>query len=286
MNWRIGSMLWEARKTLLYREAWIFLIASCILMIFGYALPQNFRNESPAYVILAWTATLIRTFAYHMGLIALIIVAVSTWRRNWLLVAAAIPLLLITVGPSAWQYLPKHPAAPSGRTMTVMSINLLMVNENTQPTIDQIKAVQPDIILFQEYTSHWDKALREAIGPDYGHVSRIRRNDSFGAPTGRAKVARRAQPDERTGVQLRAPQPKLLIRPVTWRLRCRFDPMMPLTGDEFDAVSLFENTENARIGETLFAGFDAPVVDGLSGEHDGLPLRFLGCEAQPKQSLL
>lgn len=62
-----------------------------------------------------------------------------------------------------------------------MSVNLLMVNQQTGPIIAEIIEAQPDILLLQEYTDHWHAALQIAIGADYPYLCYQTRDDSFGA---------------------------------------------------------------------------------------------------------
>ncbi len=122
-----------------------------------------------------------RTFLFHFGIVVLVIAAVAGWKRKWRLLAATVPLLLITVGPGAWQYRPRPAPPMAGETLTVMSVNLLMVNETTAPIIREIEAAAPDVLLLQEYTDHWHTSLQDAVGADYPHIVYFPRDDSFGA---------------------------------------------------------------------------------------------------------
>lgn len=175
------SPSWEKRKRMLRVEAWLFVIASYVLMAFAYLWPTDFRNTSPAYVWAAWGLTLVRTFLFHYSLILLSVSVVTLWKRSWRLFAASLPLLAISLGPTLWQYRPRSAPAVAGEVVTVMSVNLLMVNKTTAPIIEEIKTVAPDVLLLQEYTWHWHKALQAALGSEYPHVEYITREDSFGA---------------------------------------------------------------------------------------------------------
>ncbi len=62
-----------------------------------------------------------------------------------------------------------------------MSVNLLAINTDTAPIIDEIRQARADLILFQEYTDHWYQALIAAFGADYPYVQYVCRDDSFGA---------------------------------------------------------------------------------------------------------
>ena len=62
-----------------------------------------------------------------------------------------------------------------------MSVNLLMVNKDTGPLTEEIRASGADIVLLQEYTEHWHAALRAALAEDYPYECHVCRDDSFGA---------------------------------------------------------------------------------------------------------
>jgi len=161
-------------------EAWVFVGASYALIAFAYLWPPDFRNESPSYVGVAWTAFLVRTFIFHFGLVLVLIAAVAACVRYWRLLGAAMPLVLVTIGPTCWQFRPRSRPAVVDETVTVMSVNLLMINEYTEPIIDEIRGVNPDVLLLQEYANHWHDALQASIGQDYPHIAHERREDSFG----------------------------------------------------------------------------------------------------------
>jgi endonuclease/exonuclease/phosphatase (EEP) superfamily protein YafD len=123
---------------------------------------------------------MIRTFTFHLGLVLVIVAVAATWTRTMRLLVAAIPLVLFTLLPVCWEYRPRTHAAVAGETATVMSVNLLAVNQNTQSIIEEISAADPDVLLLQEYTEHWHQALQQSIGCEYPHVCCERREDSFG----------------------------------------------------------------------------------------------------------
>ena len=169
------------RKALLRCEAWVLVAASYAVILFAFLWPADFCNTAPTHTAIAWTAFIVRTFLFHLGLLLCVVAIAAAWWRQWRLCLAVVPLLAVTLGPSCWQYVPNSAPATVGETPRVMSVNLLMVNETTGPIIDEIKAARPEILLLQEYTDHWHDALQEAIGADYPHVVYVAREDSFGA---------------------------------------------------------------------------------------------------------
>jgi endonuclease/exonuclease/phosphatase (EEP) superfamily protein YafD len=118
---------------------------------------------------------------FHGGLILAVVAVVAACARSWRLLAAATPLLLVTLGPSLLSYRPRTGNDVRGETLAVMSVNLLMVNRDTAPIIEEIEAVSPDVLLLQEYAFHWHDVLQAEIGGDYPHISYVARDDSFGA---------------------------------------------------------------------------------------------------------
>lgn len=171
---------WPQRRRLLYVQAWIATACAYIILAFAYYWPQDYREDTPYLVVLGWTAFILRTFVYHLGLLFLIIPGVSLWRRRWRLLVISLPALLIAVGPSWWQYRPRSEPSIGGNTMTVMSVNLLMANQRTGPIIEEIKAARPDVLFLQEYTDHWHDAIDAAIGEAFPYKAYVTREDSFG----------------------------------------------------------------------------------------------------------
>jgi endonuclease/exonuclease/phosphatase (EEP) superfamily protein YafD len=182
---RSGSFLWgaswEHRKRLLRIEAWVLIIGTYMLVAFAYAWPADFRNQASVFVAVAWVASLVRTFMFHGGLILAGVAVVAACARSWRLLGATIPLLLVTLGPSFHSYWPRTENEVRGEALVVMSVNLLMVNRDTAPIIEEIEAVSPDVLLLQEYSFHWHEVLQAEIGGDYPHISYVTRDDSFGA---------------------------------------------------------------------------------------------------------
>jgi endonuclease/exonuclease/phosphatase (EEP) superfamily protein YafD len=171
---------WEQRKAMLRREAWVVTLAAYALLLFAYLWPQNWRSDSPGLVLADWAAFMIRMLQFHLGLLLLLIVLLASWRRKFRLALVALPPTLFTVGLASLQFIPhwKEPIAPPG--FRVMTANLLMVNTDTAGIIGEIQAAKPDVLFLQEYTAHWDAAIRQSIGAQYPYSSIVMREDSFG----------------------------------------------------------------------------------------------------------
>src|SRR4051794_24481702 len=81
---------WQSRKRLLRIEAWVVVIAPYGLLPLAFLWPQDFRNESPAYVLVAWLAFLVRVLQFHLGLLLLVIALVAAFGRGRRLFLAAV----------------------------------------------------------------------------------------------------------------------------------------------------------------------------------------------------
>lgn len=169
------------RKRLLRIEAWFFVVASYVLLLFAYLMPQDYRNGNPTYVGAAWTACMVRTFLFHFGLLLAVIAVVAAWKRMWRLLIAALPLLLVCIGPEVWSLRPRLHEETGGSALRVMSVNLLYINETTQPIIEEIIEADPDVLLLQEYTPTWQAAMLGRIGSRYPHTAHQPADDAFGA---------------------------------------------------------------------------------------------------------
>ncbi len=161
-------------------QAWIIVVGTYVAILFAHVLPQDFHNNSPAYVFATWIALLIRTFAFHWGLFLGMVTLIAAFARRWRLSLASVPLLAISIGPALLSYLPRSRPAASGQTVTVMTVNLLCANQRTTAIIGEISAARPDVLLLQEYTDAWHAALQRALGREYPYVRSVVREDSFG----------------------------------------------------------------------------------------------------------
>jgi endonuclease/exonuclease/phosphatase (EEP) superfamily protein YafD len=88
---------------------------------------------------------------------------------------------MFAMGTLFVQYLPRTPPASVGPPFHVMSINLLCVNRQTGPMLDEVRGVDPDVILLQEYAPHWHEALQRELIGYYPHYAGYPQEDSFGA---------------------------------------------------------------------------------------------------------
>ncbi len=178
--WLRRRISWAERKKILYREAWIAAISLQLLLAAAWAAPTGGLGDGTAWILLFWVALVLRMLTWHIaGLVAVVLLS-SLAVRKWRLALASAPaggLFLVLCAGAVGS---GDPPPVEGARLKVMSVNLLMVNRDTQPTIDEIRREDPDVISFQEYALHWDKALRAALGERYPYEVHDCREDSFG----------------------------------------------------------------------------------------------------------
>jgi endonuclease/exonuclease/phosphatase (EEP) superfamily protein YafD len=167
-------------QRLFVAAAWLIVGASYLVTVFAFAFPHDFRNSAPAYVWAAWTAFMIRTFLFHLGLLLCALAIAVVLLRRWRLLVATLPLLLFCVGPALWSYVPGPKPVLVGDTVTVMSANLLGSNQNTRALVAEVVAAQADVVMLLEYRPHWHQAFQPALSSTYPFASYVQRPDNFG----------------------------------------------------------------------------------------------------------
>lgn len=172
---------WEERKQTLRVEAWLVCVFAVAQYAFAMAFPHNYRDENVAHVALAWAAFLAETFLYHTGLLVVVVALIAGWRRRWALFGVSLPVAAVIVGPVWWSALPGAANPVAGRTVRVMSANVLMINTETDAMLEEIRREDPDVVLIQEYSGHWHEAFQRELLPEYPHFAGIHQQDSFGA---------------------------------------------------------------------------------------------------------
>lgn len=171
---------WSQRKAALRRQAWVALPLIYAAIAFAFLWPTDLRNTHATHVLLSWAAFMVWTLIGHFALLGLLIAAVAALGRDRRLMLAALPLAL-GVLPMCWTFIPHAAPTTSGPPLRVMSANLFMVNHDTQGIIDEILAEDADVVFLQEYTEHWDRAMKAAFATRYPYHAGETSEDSFGA---------------------------------------------------------------------------------------------------------
>ncbi|HRX85017.1 MAG TPA: endonuclease/exonuclease/phosphatase family protein [Phycisphaerae bacterium] len=171
----------QERRRMRRRDTWVCVGAAGALLIFAYLWPPDWRNESPARVWISWAAFMIRVFQLHLGLLVLAVVLLAFFRKQRGPALLALPVLVVTLGPAVASWWPRAPVPAAEDPLTIVSCNLLMINRQTRAMGEQLRAADPDVIFFQEYTDAWHAALQAQLGDRYPHIAYVPREDSFGA---------------------------------------------------------------------------------------------------------
>ena len=75
---------------------------------------------------------------------------------------------------------PSPSANPTGPTVTIASINLLMVHPDPAILIEVIRDIDADVLALQEFSPRWERAFREGGLNEIYDGPRVTREDSFG----------------------------------------------------------------------------------------------------------
>lgn len=171
---------WETRKRMLRVEGWVALGLAYATLVFAYFFPQDFRNTSPAYGILAWASFMARAFVFHGGLAVGMLLIAAAGARQWKLAAAAVPLALFACGPAALSWLPRTVPPTSSAPLRVMVMNLNEDNREMEAALAEIRSAKPDLLFLLEYTFDTDRALRTELQRDMPHTTFVSTDDAFG----------------------------------------------------------------------------------------------------------
>ena len=164
------------------RHTVVFLVLAYVVLAFAHVWPQSYGRSADWYVAVSWVAFLIRVFEFHIALVVAVIGLLALVRRRWRVALFAAPVVLLLILPTVVrQIAPPDPPAGRGPTLRVMTINLLVSNEDTAAVVDEIDDAHPDVVVFQEYDATWHDALRAEVARTFPHVRYETRSDSFGA---------------------------------------------------------------------------------------------------------
>lgn len=156
-------------------------IATYPLLAVGYLWRTDLQRTDSAHVLISAAVFVVRTVWLHLGLLLALVVLWAVWRRQRRLLVATLPPLLATLGPELLLYLPRKPPTIAGPRHTVMHFNLLYTNTRTDQALAEIRRVDPDLLVLQEYTPQWDAALYPTLVENYPFVTRCIRAGPFGS---------------------------------------------------------------------------------------------------------
>lgn len=209
---RLLSPISCANETMFVSLAWLVVACAYVALLFGFLFPQDWREESRAYILFATGAFLVRTFIFHLGLVLALIALTAACRKHARLAAFALPLWIVCHGPALLSCLPRSATSSDNPALKVMSANLLGSNTDTEGILAEITAFKPDILVLQEYRPHWHEALWTALRDDYPYFCFEIRRDNFGqALYSRFPFARPPETDLPLG-DAATPQTRAVVR--------------------------------------------------------------------------
>lgn len=159
---------------------WVITISGYLFAGYAWLGPRGLDQNDAVYLTFWYAAFLARTFQFQAGIVLALVTAgcfMLRWKRT---AAATLPAVLCTLGPSLPSYVPHSPQPTAGTTIRVMSANLLYLNSDHQPIIDEILSEAPDLLLLQEYTDSWHQAIHAAVSKDYPYSVWVTRPNAFG----------------------------------------------------------------------------------------------------------
>lgn len=167
------------RRTLQW-AAWIAIVVLYLGTIAAWLCPAEWVQEGRVWAAVALAAFLCRVGIWHFGLGLSVAVVGLLLLRQWRMGLTLTPLLVFAIGPELATYLDKSPIPPSGATVRVVSLNLLASNHNADAVLAEVRALEPDVLVLQEYTPRWQAALSPALRDRLPHQYHAPRSDCFG----------------------------------------------------------------------------------------------------------
>jgi endonuclease/exonuclease/phosphatase (EEP) superfamily protein YafD len=200
--------------------AWASLV---LFLVLAWLTPGSFA-ESPSGAARAvfWVAFMGRTYTFHAGLLmlGLVVLALLARRRRFALVAFASATVLLT--PWVRSLFVPETLFTSEPKLTVFSANLLRGTTVSDALLAEIRRVDPDVILFQEYTPAHAATLAFTLADIYPHRHVAMREHAFGQavfsrlpflepPIDAPHAALRSDPSTRTGGVVGAQDPQIRV---------------------------------------------------------------------------
>ena len=140
----------------------IALEAGYLACLFGWAILHTLCGDRWSWLFA------LNAFSAYFFLPLLVVPAIALFTRHrasWLGFAAGLALGLYLYGGL---FLPKFPTAEaSGRTLAVMSYNLLGVNDDVSAVLATIRAGNADVVALQELNPLVAAALERELGDEY-----------------------------------------------------------------------------------------------------------------------
>lgn len=180
---RLPALAWGQRWKALRVAAWAVVFGGYMALALAWLYPQHYRDLSRGHLLISWGAFLAAALQFHIGLALLAVGLVGAFTRGKRLFLAAVPAVVLTVGPGLLQYLPRDtppPAAAAGPKLRLFTANVLQINPHVDRMLAEIRRARPDVVLLQEYQPEWHPVVSEALKADYPHSVTIPKDTPAG----------------------------------------------------------------------------------------------------------
>lgn len=172
----------EQRIEIFFFQLWLVVALSTLTWLSFEIYDGSMDGDEGAGVWFFWLALMGRFVTFHLGLATGLCGVIAAFAKRWKLFAASVPLSLRVFIPILLSFGNSAPNPETlGLPLTVSSTNLLMVNKKTDGIVKELTELNPDVMVFQEYTPLWHNALRKAFLKKYPYRIHAARQDSFGA---------------------------------------------------------------------------------------------------------
>ncbi|MFO0830317.1 MAG: endonuclease/exonuclease/phosphatase family protein [Phycisphaerales bacterium] len=159
---------------------WTATAGALLPLLAAWLTPARLHDHGRLFTAWSFAAFMIRTFTFQaaLGLLLTALLALLL-RHRYAAATAGLPAALI-IAACCVRSPRAAPPPPGAHTLTVLTHNLLFINNNPQPTLDLIAAENPDLILFQEYTPAMHASLSPALAANYPYQAHAFRDNSYG----------------------------------------------------------------------------------------------------------
>ncbi|MDF1662656.1 MAG: endonuclease/exonuclease/phosphatase family protein [Planctomycetota bacterium] len=172
----------EQRIEIFFFQLWLVVGLSSLTWITFEIYDGSMDGDEGLGVWFFWLALMGRFLTFHLGLATCICGVIAAFAKRWKLVAASLPLSLRVLIPVLLSFGNSPPNPESlGTPLTISSTNLLMINKTTEGIVKELTELNPDVMVFQEYSPLWHSTLHKAFSENYPHRVHVARRDSFGA---------------------------------------------------------------------------------------------------------
>lgn len=172
----------EQRIEIFFFQLWLVVGLSSFTWLTFEIYDGSMEEDEGLGVWFFWLALMARFLTFHLGLATGVCGLIALFAKRWKLFAASLPLTLRIFIPVLLSFGNAPPSPETvGSPLLVSSTNLLMINKTTAGIIKELTELNPDVMVFQEYSPLWHSTLGKAFLEKYPHRVHVARRDSFGA---------------------------------------------------------------------------------------------------------